>query len=171
MKKRCIFNIFLISFALILVSAAGIGEAWAYFTTYAEAKGGYRIKLGYETEIEEKVSNWEKTVIISSKEGSQPIYIRAKAFCGADFELDYSGDKWTFEEDDGYWYYNDIVYGGGKTEPLKVKIINIPENVEDSFEFNVVVIYESTLVRYNEDGSPFADWSATLDSGRTEGGH
>ena len=169
MATRNHYNILLISFAIVLLLAAGIKETWAYFTTYAEAKGGYPISLGYETEIKEKVSDWTKVVTISNKSGSQPVYIRVKAFCGSEFNLDYSGSNWSKGTDD-YWYYNGIVYGGSVTEELSIKINNIPEDVEDSAEFNVVVIYESTLVRYDEAGAPYADWSATLDSGRTEGG-
>ena len=43
-----------------------------------------------------------------------------------------------------------------------------PEVME---QFNVIVIYESTPVRYHEDGTPFTvyetDWSVILDSGKT----
>lgn len=34
---------------------------------------------------------------------------------------------------------------------------------EDGESFNVIVIYESTPVRYDENGEPYADWSETLD--------
>ena len=33
-------------------------------------------------------------------------------------------------------------------------------------DFNVVVIQECTAVLYEEDGIPYADWDAVLDSGR-----
>ena len=33
-------------------------------------------------------------------------------------------------------------------------------------DFNVVVIQECTAVLYTEDGTPYADWDAVLDSGR-----
>lgn len=67
---------------------------------------------------------------------------------------------------DGYWYYNDILYGGQKTEgELLVKIAGIPETVKPGTDFNVVVVYESTQVLYGEDGEPYADWSAKVDSG------
>ena len=170
MKKRNLFrNILLISFAVVFVLAAGIGDAWAYFTTYARAQGGYIIKLGYETEIEEEFSNWEKRVVISSKSDSQPVYIRARAFCGGEYELTYSGSNWTLGSD-GYWYYNNIVYGGDHTDELRVKIENIPENPEETPEFNVVVIYESTPVGYDAQGNPYADWTKKLDTGSSEGG-
>ena len=37
--------------------------------------------------------------------------------------------------------------------------------------FNVIVVYESTPVLYNADGSAYADWSFTLDNGTSEGGN
>ena len=43
MKKK---SIFVAAFAAAMVAAASVGSAWAYFTTYAEAQGGYTISLG-----------------------------------------------------------------------------------------------------------------------------
>ena len=75
-------------------------------------------------------------------------------------------------EADGYYYYNSAVPGGGKTSELSLKIENIPEDPEDMERFNVVVIYESTPVRYHEDGSAFTveetDWDEIVDTGSTE---
>ena len=157
MKKR-FRNIFLISFVTVMILSAGIKDAWAYFTTYARAEGGYYISFGYDTEIEETVSDWKKNVVIRNKEGSQPVYVRVKAFCGEAYSLTYSGDKWSLGED-GYWYYVDILNGGNQTTPLVVKIENIPETVKEFEELNVVVIYECTPVSYDKDGNPYADWT------------
>ena len=46
-----------------------------------------------------------------------------------------------------------------------MRIENVPEDITDPTGFNVVVVYESTPVRYDEAGNPYADWSMTLDSG------
>lgn len=56
---------------------------------------------------------------------------------------------------------------GGKTaKELSVRIGNVPEEeLKDGLTFNVIVIYESTPVLYREDGTPYADWNAVLDSG------
>lgn len=49
-----------------------------------------------------------------------------------------------------------------------MSIGNIPEEeLKDNLTFNVIVIYESTPVMYNEDGTPYADWNAVLDTGST----
>lgn len=166
-------RIWLPVFAVAMLFLAGIKSSWAYFTTYTKAKGGYTIELGNETKITEEFDSWTKKVSISSKEGSQPVYIRVKAFCGSEYELVYSDDsgKWTPGED-GYYYYSDIVNGGETTNILNVRIENVPkgEEVKEPDSFQVVVVYESTPVQYHEDGTPFADWSVKVDTGTVEGG-
>lgn len=102
---------------------------------------------------------------------SEPVYIRVKAFCGSEYSLVFSDEsgKWTPGED-GYYYYSDIVNGGGTTDELLVKIENVPEDVTDADSFNVVVVYESTPVLYREDGTPYADWNSKVNTGTVEGG-
>lgn len=169
MKKK---NIILAALAVSLTVSAGVGTAWSYFTTYAEASGGYTLNLGDKTTVEEEFSSWTKHVAITSREDSEPVYVRARAFCGSDYQLVYSGSaKWS-PNSDGYYYYSDILNGGEQTEVLDIKIENIPadEDLKDGDNFNVVVIYETTPVRYRADGTPYADWTATLNTGTVEGG-
>ena len=53
-----------------------------------------------------------------------------------------------------------------------VKIENVPvEDVKDGSEFNVVVIYETTPVLYDESGKPYADWNAKQEARAVEGGN
>ena len=168
MKKRIVLcNICLLFLVAVMVLPAGIKETLAYFTTYVRAEGGYIIQSGDETEIEEKFYDWTKEITISSKSGSQPMYVRVKAFCGDEYKLLYSDPDgmWT-QGQDGYWYYKDILNGGEKTKPLLIKIEGVPEEVKESAEFNVVVIYESTPVSYDQNGNPYADWSAKTEGGR-----
>lgn len=168
MKK---INGLLAAAAVMLVLSAAIGSAWGYFTTFVEVRGGHTLRLGSETEIEEDFSDWTKHVSITSRPDSVPVYIRAKAFSGSGYDLIYSdaAGKWTLGEDD-YYYYSDILYGGQTAEELLVKIEGVPKDVMDSESFNVVVVYESTPVLYREDGTPYADWNAVLDTGNAEGG-
>ena len=96
-----------------------------------------------------------------------------KALNGSEYTLTYTdtSGKWT-PGSDGYYYYSDIVNGGEATGGLDIKIGNVPESVEDGSSFNIVVVYETTPVRYDENGKPYADWNATLDikSGQWKGG-
>ncbi len=169
-KRRSFYPQVLALAAIVGAASAGIGSAWSYFTTYAEAAGGYTIRLGDRTEITEEFSSWTKHVAIANEESSEPVYIRVRAFCGSQYTLSYSGEGWT-EGEDGYYYYTEMVNGGASTGNLDVKIEDIPADPEEKARFNVIVIYESTPVKYHEDGSPYTvwetDWSELLDTGST----
>ena len=169
MKKR---QLLLPVLAFLLALSASLGTAWAYFTTYAEAKGGQVIHLGGGTEIHEEFSSWTKRIRISSEEGSQPVYVRVKAFAGSQYKLEYYGEDWTAAAD-GFWIYDGILSGGGVTSELEIHIGGIPVNddLKDGLTLHVPVVYETTLVLYGPDGSPLPpDWSSVLDSGGQEEG-
>lgn len=174
MKKKQIFLGFL---AAGLVMSSSVGSAWAYFTTYVEARGGEVISLGDETSVTEEFSQWTKHIRITSDADSEPVYVRAKAFCSA-YKFDYidpskDKDRWTPGADD-YYYYRDIVEGGGETTELLVHIKDVPSEEVDQKDFNVVIIYETTPVQYDENGKPLPaseiDWNDKLDITRMEGG-
>lgn len=160
MKKK---SVIFAAIAVVLVLAANLPLAWGYFSTYTEAQGGMPIQSRkVETEIEEpEVTNWAKHLVITNSEGGSPVYIRAKAFGGSEYDLSYESDgSWKLGEGE-FYYYKDILNAGGETSELLVKINNRPAD-EKGQEFNVVVIYESTPVRYDESGNPYADWDQPL---------
>ncbi|MEZ3486032.1 MAG: hypothetical protein K1W22_05400 [Lachnospiraceae bacterium] len=163
-------NVLLAMTACMLILSAGAGSAWAYFTTYTEARGGYAIRLGSQSTVTETLDSWTKHVTVTNDAASGPVYIRAKAFAGSQYELAYysANGKWTLG-DDGFYYYSDIVEAGGSTEGLDIRIDNVPAEVKDGDSFNVVVVYESTPVIY-KDGEATADWNAELITGSTEEG-
>lgn len=166
-----------------MVLTAATGSAWAYFTTYTSATGGYAIDLSNETQIEETYSEHTKHVTVTN-EGTQPVYVRARAFSGSQCTLAYSSSdgKWQ-AGNDGYYYYSEPVAGSvtsedgtvvpGRTSELLVQI-TFPTEVKEGDECNVVVIYESIPVQYDTDGNVLApqaaDWSVELVTGKTEGG-
>ncbi len=172
--------------AITLVAGASIGTAWAYFTTYATMKGGVTLSLGDTTKIREDVKGSEKTVTIVTEPTSQPVYVRAKAFKSDEFELEYPvSDGWTYNEGDKFWYYDSILEPEidkdtgepkeGSTSPLQVKIsrkIVEGEEVQEGDSFNIIVVYETVPVTYNEDGSPKpADWTSKVTVQSTKGGN
>lgn len=177
MKKRTMLGKSVLALsAAALVAAAGLGSAYAYFTTYVGATGGYTLNLGDRTVIEEEVSNWIKHFRITSREDSEPIYVRARAYSGEIYNLEYSnpesapegapGGTWIPGADGFYYYSNEdgslrIVEGGESTSELLIEITNPPQ--DHTVSFNVVVVYESTPVQYTEDGAPYADWTKKLD--------
>lgn len=168
MKKK---NIILFALAIVLILATSISGALAYFTTYSEAKGGYVIELGNGTQLEENFYDWASHVTIHNSENSQPVYVRAKAFIGNEYLVSCYGDGWSLSED-GFCNYDKILNGGESTAQLCVEIENVPqaeeiENIEKkrgSVNFNVVVVYETTPVLYDENGSPYADWSLKMEA-------
>ena len=149
--------------AVFMILGASVGRAWSYFTTFALARGSYTIAMNEHTEIEEEFSNWTKHLVISNKDDSEPVMIRARGYCGDEYRLTYSGTDWT-EGTDGFWYYAKVVDPGYETEELLVKITDkdgneIPKEQDKPAEFNVVVVYESTtVITYDADGNPKADW-------------
>ena len=83
MKKR---DAILAVLAVILVLSASIGAASAYFTSYAEARAGYVVHMGYETVIDEDVEGNVKTVRITNQAGqgtaagTYPVFVRVKVY-------------------------------------------------------------------------------------------
>lgn len=167
--------------AMLLLAAlmATVGVTSAYFTTYASAKGSIPIILQEETQITEDLDGNTKVVTIENGENSRPVFVRVKAFSGSTYPLEFSGSSWVLG-DDGYYYYSNadkslkVLDPGSKTDngnELRVSI-QFPKDSVDGDNFNVVVIYETTPVLYNADGTTYADWTVILDNGdvRPEGG-
>ena len=165
------WNAALALLAVLLVLCGSLHGALAYFTTYVVAEGGYELCFGSEIELTEEISAWTKHLSVHNAEGSEPVYVRAKAFCGSQYLLVYEAPDggWT-AGDDGYYYYEYILYGGETAAELDIHIGNAPDPAKDGEGFHVVVLYETTPVQYREDGTPYADWNIVLQGGSTEGG-
>lgn len=162
MKKRQIKKrtVCLAAAAFALLGTAGLGQAMGYFTTYVTAAGGYPVELGYETEIEENVTDMTKHIVISNT-GETDCYVRVKVFSGSQFEIDFSSaGGWSLGED-GYWYYQEILPVGEDTSEL-LAAITVPEDYKDTF--NIVVVQECTPVLYDQAGQPYADWERAADT-------
>ena len=159
-------NIISAALAVGLVCISSVHNANAYFTTYVTAKGGYEVSWKHREHINEEFRDWSKYITITSEEGSVPVYVRVKAFAGSTYQLVYEGNQWTYK--DGYYYYNSPLPGGGTTEVLRVGIDNIPVNLKDGMNFNVVVVYETIPAHYGVDPGD-ADWTQKKASQTTYG--
>lgn len=178
MRKR---NLILIALVFALIICATIQPAIAYFTTYVRAKGGHKVTLGDTTTITEHFSNWKKEVTIGNKEGSEPVYIRAKVLYEGKYKLAVSGDGWTGKQTDEYYYFGEnpakltALNEKESTSPLNVEIQGVPkeklpdgsidpeyEKLKDGEGFSVTVVYESTPVRYDAAGTAYADWDKQI---------
>ncbi|MCF0130212.1 MAG: hypothetical protein HUJ71_00720 [Pseudobutyrivibrio sp.] len=142
-----------------------INSANAYFTTYVTARGGYELSWWHEEDIKEEFGNWNKTVTISSKEGSIPVFVRARAFAGSDHQLTYDGGSGWTAGTDGYYYYNDALYSGQTTTGL---IVGIPDTKLKTprlgDNFNVSVVYETIPAEFDDNGAPINAASAKWDN-------
>lgn len=173
-KRKITRPVLIALLAIILAAGTGIGTAWAYFTTFATAKGSYTLKLGDRSDIEEDVTEGKKEVAISVSDDSQPVFIRLKAFSGEEYSLKYQSesDKWT-EDEDGYWYYLAPVEANGKTDKLIIYILDKDgkkidaSKVEDGTKFNIIVVYETTPAIYAADGTATADWTSKVKVNKT----
>lgn len=172
--------------AVMLVMSAVMGSAWAYFTTYAMAKGTVPLKLGHQEHLTEQFDNWEKVLDIKSEPDSNPVYLRMRAY-SADYPVTYEkNDNWTDLQDDGWVYYKEVLQPGRKlsdpngdgntddSDELHVQIKDVPksgdEGLKDGKKFNVIIVYESTEAQYNADGDVIpavdADWERPVDTNR-----
>lgn len=160
--------------ALVMVAAAALTPALAYFTDRSQADGRVPLRLRGSSEITETFGDWVKHVSITNTEGA-PVYVRAQVFAGSTYTLAVSGDGWT-QNADGYWYYGSPVAEGASAAALNVAISGMSMTPSQSeAAFNVAVVYETVAVSYDANGDPLpvtaADWDTPLDTGTSEGGN
>ena len=164
MKKKRYAALAALAAALILT-----GRAWAYFTTYTAAEGGYAVHLGaVTTVVSERFSNWTKHVSIANDEASEPVFVRARAFAGSAYSLTYGDTAGLWRDGgDGWWYYAPALEPGAVTGELDVYIGGVSAEAEEGDDFHVAVVYETTPALYGADGAAYADWTAVLERGES----
>lgn len=143
--------------ALLLTVFTGLRSANAYFTAYTTVNGKATIVLDDTTKIKEEFVEDEKTIVLEN-EGPEECFVRVRAIAPKGFEdhLTYTYDNPPWYRD-GEWYYNsEPIPAGGDTSanPFLVKIGPLPEEAIDGDQLNIVIMYESVAVVYNEDGTP-----------------
>lgn len=165
-------TVLLATLAFALVLGMGITPAWGYFTDTHTANGGLKVVVKPTTDIYEWVKGNTKSVVITCAKDTAPVFVRARVYSSVPYEA--TGESWRLNGD---WYeYNEILTPDSKTKPLNVEInfraITSTENppaVDDNY--NVIVVYESTPVKYNVGGEAYADWNNILVDGSSEGGN
>ena len=103
-------------------------------------------------------------MVIENKIGSQPVYVRARAFGAPGYTLAYEGAGWS-DGGDGWYYCEEALAGGAMTAALDVRILDVPPQPEEGEHFQVIVVYEATPVLYDAAGAPYADWDAIPENG------
>ena len=151
--------------ALVMISTLGIGKALGYFTTHTNATGGYKMDLGFtDTKIKEDVDKDGKHVVITNV-GDYDCFVRVKVFAADNLKIRYNlGEDWQ-ESDDGYIYYNKVLYSKDKTSELNIKY-TLPEVNDDNKDkdYNIVVIQEFTPVVYDDQGNLIAKWQQVYET-------
>lgn len=180
MKKRKGLAVLLLALlALGLAAGMHIGEALAYFTTYASASGKVQVSLDFtETETGDDVKDWTKHISIKNT-GDQECFVRVKVLAGEKYRdhlavSPAAAGDWE-QKEDGYWYYSRPVAPKEQTGELLAALKK--ESLRDDIgngeqeEFNVIVVQEYTPVLYNEAGEAYADWTMKVNAeGRADGG-
>ena len=179
MKKTHALAAFL---ALVLAVTVSLPGAWAYFTANVRAGGGRTVQLQNQTEITEEFADWNKQITITAASGTQPVYVRARAY--STYGLTYTGEGWQRRDADGWYYYQTPLANPSEAQgaapawaqpgaaPLNVHItVEGAQQGETPEDFDVIVVYETTPVTYNADSSRVSpeasDWNAQL---QTNGG-
>lgn len=181
--KGAIRKAAVIAVALATLPAANV--ALAYFTSNAEAEGGFFLRLEPTTEIIETYGSRKKHVSISNDVESVPLYVRAKAL--SSMPVTYDGDEWSEPDEDGWVYYKGILNPGTDTENLDVSIefptggfatVTNPDGTttvtemsepQTGEEHDVIVVYETTPVLYDTAGNELDAqecWSRIAGEGR-----
>ena len=172
-----------IGLCLFLLLIVSVPSSLAYFFTYARTNGSASVKLEHKTDIEEDKNVVDvKKLTIKAATDSDPVMIRAKAFCGSDVEVvmqdewtsgkeSYKSD-WTIKPDaDGWYYYSKPI--DGKTSSAYIDDstyleLHVNINVEDPKELDtrhVVVVYEAAPAVYDDaTGKWTANWEAVIET-------
>ncbi len=168
--------------ALVLIACAMVQPALAYFTANTQADGRIPLHFGRKTEIEETVDGLHKAVTIKNTGGAHPeyadpVWVRARAYVGQEYlqYLEVSGNRWSYNNEDGWWYYEEPVLVGDSAAVLNVALVDMPVDHGEEHQFkdvNVAVVYESVTAYYDFDAAvqpafKEADWTAKIQDSAT----
>ena len=162
MKRKHLFPALLV---IVLILIASAGAAYAYFTTYANALGGYEIHLKYETVIRESVEGTTKSIQIANNPaqgedpGQYPVFVRVKVFNGTDSTTEFQGDtRWAetvVSPNYKIYTYPYELYTGESTSILKIKVNPVETaKVQPGDPVDVTVTYESVPAVFQPGGAP-----------------
>ena len=159
LKKKSV----LIAALAVLLIGTGVAATLAYLTDKEDALVN-TFKVGdVTTEIEEPFepipgSNTEFKKEPSVKNiGENDCYVRARVLASPEEALllkEFS-NNWTYKEDDGFYYYNDVLPAGGQTDAI-FKKVEVTDTSIDGFEVTVYQEAVQTIV-YRENGEPLVD--------------
>lgn len=163
-KERSVRKLITVLIAAVLVITASIGMTMAYFTDHNSASGYAPLKLTTDSKIYEGKDNTEKNVYVKNT-GEADMLVRVKFFGPEQMVVTPPADGWTYNEEDGWYYYNEALGEGEDTSAHKINAKievkaegDTPEDVarkmaELGDKLQIAVVHESTILAYDEDGS------------------
>lgn len=140
----------LVAAALVVIGATSIKPAMAYFTDSHQASGTVTVHLGdLEITPKEDAKEWVKDITVTNT-GDYDVFVRVKAICGSQYGVKFtSGNDWSYNADDGYYYYNKMLAKKDVSSVLKLTIE--PPKGLDYDTFNVVIVQEAAKAVYAKD--------------------
>lgn len=152
--------------AIVLTAGLSVKPAMAYFTATASADGKVNIAIeDTHSSITETHGEGSVKVISVANTENTPCYVRVVVLVPESIVATYSGEKWTKNDNDGYYYYSDILEAGQSASDLIIDVDTTNALADSKLtyaDFNVIVIPESTKVLFDENGAPYADWNAAI---------
>ncbi len=155
--------------ALLMIGAAAVSPAMAYFTDTHTASGMLTLSLGdSNVKPDESFDGMNKLITVTNT-GDYVVFVRVKAIYGSNctVTLDAASSSGWSDGGDGYYYYASPLAGktgdasvGESSSQLKLIVAAKEDTTADSF--NVIILEEATRVRYDSNGNAIADWSDVI---------
>lgn len=140
--------------AIVLTISVSAGFTLAYFSDYTKAEGDAVLHLTGQTELTEIPRADEKKITITNKSKEPVDMVTRVRVLGPNefgpYEAQGEHPHWV-QGQDGWWYYDQVLKKGESTESLTIKW-TIPTNTAIE-NYDVGVLHESAVARYQEDGS------------------
>ncbi len=158
------FNKYMIAAAaLLMVTAASVKPAMAYFTDSHSAKGSVLVSIGDAKLVpNDSAEGLLKTVSVKNT-SNYDAFIRVKAIYSNNFKAELTKEAkangWSLA-DDGYYYLDEVVAAGETTPEIYIQIEVIEDEIAD--KFNVVIVEEATRVIYDEAGNTSCNWNSKV---------
>ncbi len=155
--------------ALLMIGAAAVSPAMAYFTDTHTASGMVTLSLGdSNVKPDESFDGMNKLITVTNT-GDYAVFVRVKAIYGSNctVTLDAASSSGWSDGGDGYYYYASPLAGktkdtsvGESSSQLKLIVAAKEDTTADSF--NVIILEEATRVRYDSNGNAIADWNDVI---------
>lgn len=154
-KKKYRLKVIITIEVMIFVIFILMGSVYAYLATFASIEGTIAINIEKpNSKLHQEVNGNLKNISIENT-GNMAIYARVKVFAPSKVKVIVSSKsnndklKWK-QEEDGYWYYNNVILPGQTTEILEINV--------DNNKFSPIVISETAIALYNDNGMLYANW-------------